>query len=77
MRLFGPAGNLEIELIDLVVNDDFISLSTQMGVWRQTVLIDYSDTKKLMTLFFRFSIILFLLKSCIRSLFDFRKKNDS
>lgn len=77
MRLFSPAGNLEIELIDLVVNDDFIVLSTQMGVWQQTILIDYNDTKKLMSLIFRFSILLFLLKLCFRSLFDFRKRNGS
>ncbi|MGI9535171.1 MAG: hypothetical protein ACR2NW_09490 [Thermodesulfobacteriota bacterium] len=76
MRLFGPAGNLEVELIDLVVNDEFISLSTQMGVWQQTVLIDYKDTKKLMSLFFRFSIILFLFKSFFRSLFNFSEKSD-
>jgi len=69
MRLFGPAGNLEIKLNDLVVNNDLIVLSTQMGVWQQTVLIDFKDTKKLMALFFRFSVILFLLKSFIRSLF--------
>ena len=68
MKFFGPAGNLEIKLVDLVVNDDFIVLSTQMGVWQQTVLIDFKDTKELMSLFFRFSVFLFLLKSFIRSL---------
>ena len=77
MRLFGPAGNLEVELIDLTVNDDMIVLSTKMGVWQQTVLIDYNDAKKLMKLFFRFSTLFFLLKSFTRSLFDFRKKSNS
>ena len=76
MRLIGPAGNLEIKLIDLVVNDDLVVLSTQMGVWQQTVLIDYNDAKKMMRLIFRFSVIVFLLKSFIRSVFDFKKKND-
>ncbi len=77
MRLIGPAGNLEIKLIDLVVNDNIVVLSTQMGVWQQSVLIDYSDTKKLMKLIFRFSVILFFLKSFARTILDFRKKNDS
>ena len=77
MRLFGPAGNLEVELVDLGVNNDLIVLSTNIGVWQQTVLIDYNDTKKLLRLFFKFSVIRFLLKSFIHSLFDFKKNSDS
>lgn len=69
MKLYGPAGNFEVEVTDLNVNDDFIALSTKMGVWQQSLMIDHNDAKKLISMFFRFSVFLFLLKSFTRSIF--------
>ncbi|NIP29632.1 MAG: hypothetical protein GTO02_04690 [Candidatus Dadabacteria bacterium] len=75
MKLVGPAGNLEIKVVDLAARNDFLVLSTQMGVWQQNVTIDYEDIRILRKLIFKLSVISFLLKFFIRSAF-YKKKKD-
>lgn len=69
MKLFGPAGNLEIQIKDVTVRKDFVILNAEMGVWQNTIVMDSSDIRLLVPIFFRLPVVLFIIKACIRSIF--------
>ncbi len=69
MKLYGPAGNLEIRIKGVTVRKDLLILNAEMGVWQNTLLMDSSDIRLLVPMFFRFSVLLFIIKSYIRSIF--------
>ncbi|MCK5391198.1 MAG: hypothetical protein KAJ31_02110 [Deltaproteobacteria bacterium] len=77
MKLYGPAGDLEIHIKGVTVRREFVILNAEMGVWQNTILIDSSDIRLLVPIFFRFSVLLFIIKAYIRSIFGKDKNSNS
>ncbi|MEE9174822.1 MAG: hypothetical protein V3U19_01480 [Thermodesulfobacteriota bacterium] len=79
MKLYGPAGDFEahIRIKGITVKRELIILNTEMGVWQYNVLIDPSDIQILVPLILRFSVLFFIIKIYIRSVFGKDKNSNA
>ena len=79
MKLYGPAGNFEahIRIKGITVKRELLILNTEMGVWQYNVLIDPSDIQILVPLILRFSVLFFIIKIYIRSVFEKGKNSNA
>ncbi len=79
MNLYGPTGDFEahIRIKGITVKRELIILNTEMGVWQYNVSIDPSDIQLLVPLIFRFSVLFFIIKIYIRSVFGKGKNSNA
>ncbi len=69
MKVVSPAGDFEITIQDSSVEDDYIVLKGQMGVWDSKIYLRPKDLFVFTAMLIRFPIILFLLKYPFKKFF--------
>jgi hypothetical protein len=62
LKVVSPAGEFEIAIKDAGVEKGFVILRGQMGVWDSKIYLSPSDLWLFISVFFRPSIIAFILK---------------
>ncbi len=68
MKVVSPAGDFEILIREADVEGGSIVVKGQMGVWDSRIYLDSEDIRLFTSLFFRPSVLLFLLKLPFRLL---------
>ncbi len=77
MKVSSPAGDFEIVIKGAGIEEDFVVLKGQMGVWDSKIYLSPSDLWLFASILLRPSILLFLLKLPLRPfLKDSRRKGD-
>ncbi len=77
MRVSSPAGDFEIVVKDAGIEEDFVVLKGQMGVWDSKIYLSPGDLWLFTSILLRPSILLFLLKLPLRPfLKDSQSKGD-
>lgn len=77
MKVYSPAGDLEIFIRDAIVEEDSVALYAEMGIWQYKIYLSSSDFRLFFSLFFRYPILLFLLKLPFQSIFRHGKNKKS
>jgi hypothetical protein len=77
LKVSSPAGDFEIVIKDAGIEEDFVVLKGQMGVWDSKIYLSPSDLWLFASILLRPSILLFLLKLPLQPfLKDSRSKGD-
>ena len=69
MKVISPAGEFDFIVKGSSVEDDYVVLKGQMGVWDSKIYLSPSDIWHFVSIFFRLPVLLFLLKFPFRYLF--------
>lgn len=75
MKVVSPAGEFEITIQNASIEDGFVVLKGQMGVWDSKIYLSPGDLGLFISIFLRPSIIAFLLKLPFAALFKRTKDN--
>jgi hypothetical protein len=77
LKVSSPAGDFEIVIKGAGIEEDFVVLKGQMGVWDSKIYLSPNDLWLFASILLRPSILLFLLKLPLRPfLKDSRRKGD-
>ena len=69
MKVVTTAGDFEITIKESSVEEDYIVLTGQMGVWDSKIYLDLSDVWFFTSLFLKPSVLMFIIKQPFKSLF--------
>ncbi len=69
MKVVTTAGDFEITIKESSVEEDYIVLTGQMGVWDSKIYLDLSDVWFFTSLFLKPSVLMFIVKQPFKSLF--------
>ncbi len=69
MKVVTTAGDFEIAVKESSVEEDYIVLTGQMGVWDSKIYLDLSDVWFFTSLFLKPSVLMFIVKQPFKSLF--------
>ncbi|MCH6576173.1 MAG: hypothetical protein IH795_13415 [Bacteroidetes bacterium] len=69
MKVVTTAGDFEITVKESSVEEDYIVLTGQMGVWDSKIYLDLSDVWFFTSLFLKPSVLMFIVKQPFKSLF--------
>ena len=69
MKVVTTAGDFEITVKESSVEEDYIVLTGQMGVWDSKIYLDLSDVWFFTSLFLKPSVLMFIIKQPFKSLF--------
>ena len=74
MKVTSPAGDFEITVTESSVEDDFIVISGQMGVWDSQIYMKPSDLLSFAGVLLNLQVVMFLVKQPFRWIFS-RKRD--
>lgn len=69
MKVVSPAGDFEIIIKEAGIEDDSIVIKGQMGIWDSKMYLSARDLWLFASIFFRPSVLLFLIKLPFRLFF--------
>lgn len=69
MKVVSPAGDFEIIIKEAGIEDDSIVIKGQMGIWDSKIYLSASDLWLFVSIFFRPSVLFFLIKLPFRLFF--------